>query len=512
MQDIVIKLEELKKVYVADILGRAKNDEVWSVNERKLAMLVFSKLAQHKIYGKDLPDIDSINHPALQKILSKVDRRYKITRDEFKLITGVSDKNLAREIKVTSKLLVKRDCDLPNPFDVDNDRSFNLVQYFSGIRYNDSLGVIDVTVNEEALPYILYLNKYTILLFKSFYCIKNKYSLHIYMYCKIFQNKYTNTGTIESDLDSFKKSLGVEQKYRNTTTFKTYVLEVVKKELNDKSDLIFNYELHKTGKRFTHITIKFSQKKDTNKQLDQSKRQPQEIEYREANAPLNLDVNDQDIIIAAQLQSYGIPRNKALEYVKTYGADTCKIGIEKLLGEIQKGRDIKNISGYLVSCIENTGNNSSSQEIKAAMDAADELVQDRKAQEMERFNSFDTYINNNEQQITVLLARHEANEKLTDELEIDMLRCLKDVVTQYEDLESMSPYYLTLRFKGDILNYSNIKSLVEELEVATKEERIAKLKAELEAKKTELEEVSGKAKGLVEKEITMLKVAIADLV
>ena len=201
-----------------------------------------------------------------------------------------------------------------------------------------------------------------------------------------------------------------------------------------------------------------------------------------------------------------------MEYVKTYGADACKLGIEKLLGEIQKGRDIKNTSGYLVACIENSANNSSAQEIKAAMDAADELVRDRKAQEMKRFNLFDTYINNNEQQILVLLARHEINEKLTDELEIDMLRCLKDAVAQYENLESMSPYYLTLRFKGDLLNYSDIKSLVEELEVATKKERIEKLKAELEAKKTELEEVSGKAKGLVEKEITMLKVTIADLV
>jgi hypothetical protein len=225
-----------------------------------------------------------------------------------------------------------------------------------------------------------------------------------------------------------------------------------------------------------------------------------------------LDLNDQEMIILAQLFSYGISRSKASEYVRGYGIDSCKVGIEKLLGEIQKGRDVKNISGYLVSCIENSANSKSSKEIKAAMNFAEELAQDRKAQEMERFNRFDIYINNNEQQILVLFSRHEANEKLTDELEIDMLRCLKDVVVQYEDLESMSPYCLTLRFKGDILNYAKIKSLVEELEVATKEERIAKLKTDLEAKKVELENVSGKAKGLVEKEITILKVAIADLV
>ena len=278
------------------------------------------------------------------------------------------------------------------------------------------------------------------------------------------------------------------------------------------SDISFNYELHKTGKRFTDITFKFSQKKDSSKQLDQPKRQHQEIEYKTTDEPLNIEVDDQTIIASAQLQAYGIQRNKALEYVKTYGADTCKIGIEKLLGEIQKGRDIKNISGYLVSCIENAGNNSSSQEIKAVMNAAEELTQDRKVKEMELFNKFDSYIENNKQDVLILLSQHEANEKLIDELEIDMLRCLKDVVAQYDDLESMSPYYLTLKFKGNILNYSKIKSVVEELKIASKEERIAKLKTDLEAKKAELDGVKGKAKGLVEKEITMLKVAIADLV
>jgi hypothetical protein len=383
---------------------------------------------------------------------------------------------------------------------------------FSLIQYEDRTGMIKVKVNEDALPFILFMKSYTLFRFTEFSLIKNKHAINIYIFAKIAINKYSKVGELCSSMEDLRQSLGLEDKYRSVNSFIKSVIDVSISEINNKTDINIFYELHKTGKRFTDITLKFSQKKGDSKQLDLPKRQPQEIEYQEVDASLNLGVNDQDIIISAQLQSYGIPKNKALEYVKSYGVDTCKVGIEKLLGEIQKGRDIQNISGYLVSCIENAGNNSSAQEIKAAMNAAEELAQDRKAQEMKRFNSFDTYINNNEQQITVLLARHEANEKLTDELEIDMLRCLKDVVTQYEDLESMSPYYLTLRFKGDILKYSNIKYLVEELEVATKEERIAKLKAELEAKKTELQEVSGEAKGLVEKEITMLKVAIADLV
>ena len=146
------------------------------------------------------------------------------------------------------------------------------------------------------------------------------------------------------------------------------------------------------------------------------------------------------------------------------------------------------------------------------MNAAEELTQARKFQEIERFNSFDSYINNNEQQILVLLARYEVKEKLTDELEIDMLRCLKDVVAQYNDLENMLPRYLTLRFKGDILDYKKMKSLVEELEIASKAERIAKLKADLEDKKVKFEEANEQVKPLIEKEIIRFKIAIADLV
>ncbi|WP_203250280.1 replication initiation protein, partial [Cysteiniphilum marinum] len=354
--------------------------------------------------------------------------------------------------------------------------------------------------------------RYATITFQYIAPLKNKHSLSLYLVCKILQSQHYSNKVLKLSINELKAKLGLEKKYVKVTQLKEYVLDVVSSEINDKTDLVFDYELHKTGKRFTDITLKFSQKKDISKQLDQPKRQPQEIEHQASDAPLNLDVNDQDIIIAAQLQSYGIPRNKALEYVTTYGVDTCKIGIEKLLGEIQKGRDIKNISGYLVSCIENAGNNSSSQEIKAAMDAEEKIKQDRKNQELVRFNEFDEYIYNNREPIATLLLRHQEKEKLIDDVEIDMLRCLKRIVNEYDDLASIHPYYLKLKFKDDFINYEKIQSVVDELEVASKEERIAKLKTDLEAKKAELEGVSGKAKGLVEKEITMLKVAIADLV
>ena len=283
-------------------------------------------------------------------------------------------------------------------------------------------------------------------------------------------------------------------------------------EINNKTDIKISYSLHKTGKRFTGITLTFSQEKNSNNQSNQLHNNAKLIENKKTNESLDVKDNDQSIIIAAQLQSYGIPQKKALEYVKNYGADICILGIKKLLGEIQKGKNIKNISGYLVSCIENSGNNSNSQEIKASMDAAERLVKTNKTKEIERFHEFDVYINNNEQQILPLFLKHEAKEKIIDEVDIDMLRCLKEVVNQYSDLEKMTTHYLKFKFKDEILNYSKIKNIVQKLEVASKEEKISKLKADLEEKKEDLKNATKTSKKFFEKEITMLKLAIADLI
>jgi hypothetical protein len=290
----------------------------------------------------------------------------------------------------------------------------------------------------------------------------------------------------------------LEDKYRSVNSFIKSVIDVSINEINNKTDINISYELHKTGKRFTDITLKFSQKKNLNKQLPKSE-------------AIDTNVSGQSMIVSIQLQSYGIPKNKALEYVKTYGGDIYKLGIEKLLGEIQKGREIKNVSGYLVSCIENEGNRLTSTKVKKRIDKAEELEAIHQAQKLERFSEFNNYIENNREQIMMLFLRHRATEKLIDEIEIDMHRCLKEVTATYDDLATL-PYYLKFKFNDEFLRYDDIKSVVEELQVSSKEERIAKLKADLEAKKVELDEVSGKAKELVEKEIMMLKGAIADLV
>ena len=327
---------------------------------------------------------------------------------------------------------------------------------------------------------------------------------------KLRLNQYKKKDELKLDVDDYKSRVGLNNVYsKNYSMFKKSVLSKIINEIN-KTDLCVVMEEGKTGKKVTTITFRFfekpPEKERSQKLLDENELQLN-LTTRIDNKPLTFNLNDESMIAYAQLQSYGMSKNKALEYVTNYGTEICKIGIEKLLNEIQKGRTINNISGYLVSCIENTSNRINSSEIKVAMSAASKL----KKIHQDSFEKFDSYVNNNEQQILLLFSRYEAKEKLVDEIEIDIYECLKEITLQYHELEEV-PQCLTSRFRGRKLDYIKIKTLVEELKIATKSERIINLKEQLQIKKLELDQVSDQFKVMVEKDITMLKVAIADLV
>ncbi|SEF42455.1 Initiator Replication protein [Sphingobacterium lactis] len=58
------------------------------------------------------------------------------------------------------------------------------------------------------------------------------------------------------------------EQYSEITGFKKFVLDVAKKQINEHTDVSFDYELFKRGRSFTHIQIYVSMAKDKPKQLE----------------------------------------------------------------------------------------------------------------------------------------------------------------------------------------------------------------------------------------------------
>ncbi|GAH46464.1 unnamed protein product, partial [marine sediment metagenome] len=57
--------------------------------------------------------------------------------------------------------------------------------------------------------------------------------------------------------------LNIHGKYEMFSTFRKYVLEASRRELNKKTDISFDYTLQKTSRRYTHISFKIYQNKQT---------------------------------------------------------------------------------------------------------------------------------------------------------------------------------------------------------------------------------------------------------
>jgi len=389
-----------------------------------------------------------------------------------------------------------------------------MFSWFIDADYREHEQLLIIELHPEMVKRLSVFKSYTNIDYQTIFSLDNGYSLRVYMSCKIMLTRYSIENSVRMSLYEFKENIGLFDKYEKPSLLEKYVLNIVKAEINSKTDINFDYELHKTGRKFTEITIKFSMKKE-NKEITTNTKVNNLLLENKSHETLNRIVDkelDQESKTALlQLRSYGIQQKQASDLINKYGVGACKIGVERLLGEIDKGNEIKNISGYLVKCIQSQSEVVSSDHIQAAKQAAQEIEEKKHNEKMARFQSFNKYIKSNEQDILVLFHHYKAKNKLTNANDINMLECLKDAVNEYIDLKD-NDLVLTTRFDSDLLYYDTISDLVSNLKVASNKERIALLKTDLVKKKQELDGADDSVSPILEKEISMIQAEIVELI
>jgi len=523
-----VNLSDFKKIYLSDIFAQARDDDVWHTNEKKLALLIFSKISDFRIYHKDITDVKTLTDPKIKTLLSKVDRKYEVTKTEFQLATNTNYSNLAREIRKSSKTLVKRSCNLPHPLNPECEDSFDIIQLFSSIKYNHKKGIININFNDEALPYLLYLNKYTILIMSNFFGIKNKYALHMYMYCKILQNKYTKKGIIDSTIDNFKSDLKIEKKYRSFTTFKTYVLDVITDEINSLTDLKFDYELIKSGRSYTDVIFTFSQKNEVSSDdsciTDKNKQiavQPNDLSAIDVDSFIETVSGDHILSepenrkLIFQLKIYGISENKSNELIDDYGVNTILTCMDSLLEEISNGKKIDNPAGYLIASIKNHSVVVSTQSITDFHQVAANKTKEDNIEREQIWNKVEEYCQSIHDGIQSLYSLYMTKSLIYKQSDLDTqneIRMFLDV--NPELVESSRPIEgVYLDDAGIGITMLKLKQLVNEVRVADPIDRLPYLKKAIEQKSQLLNDMSDSLeKSCLENEVNELKDLIVSLI
>jgi|SRR5690606_8317760 len=259
---------------------------------------------------------------------------YKIHTSDIELITG-RKWNISQLTNSTEQLLTRM-------FEVETEdryRQFVLFQYFD---YLKGTRTIEVKLSEVALPYFFELkNNFTHFQLKSVLSCTSSYAKRLYM----LACQWRTVGKFPRPLPiiELKQMLGLVDKkgneqYSEITGFKKKVLDIAKKQINEETDISFDYELFKRGRSFTHIQIYVSMSKDKPKQL--------EIDY---NKPVNDQLNIRKVV------AYGISEEYATLIVKD-GYDKFVEFIEKVNERAKKGEiNVENAPAYIIGAYQKKG-------------------------------------------------------------------------------------------------------------------------------------------------------------
>ena len=159
--------------------------------------------------------------------------------------------DLYRRIEEISKRLTSRKIVIRKTDDEGN-RSFERINVFSKCKYKEGEGAIEARFTEDMRPFLLELKeRFTLYLITVFLRLQSKYSTQIYELLKMRQG----LRKIKMSVEEFRDVLALEDKYEQFYSLKKRVIEQARKELKEKADIFFTYNVIREGRTPVAITF-----------------------------------------------------------------------------------------------------------------------------------------------------------------------------------------------------------------------------------------------------------------
>lgn len=183
-------------------------------------------------------------------------KEYELKIKDFMRLLGVESKTKYVEIPKITKELMKK------VFEIKEGKDVIQLAWLSSVRYKTGEGTVILKFDSNLKPYMLELKEfYTSYKLENVLSLKSKYSIRIYEILK--SNLYKKNVTVE--LQELKKMLGANEKSYNVyQNVKNKVIIQAQKELSEKTDIFFNFEEIKTGRKVTSIKFYINQNKARN--------------------------------------------------------------------------------------------------------------------------------------------------------------------------------------------------------------------------------------------------------
>lgn len=206
-----------------------------------------------------------------------IEAKYNLTLTELKIIAKLSsmikkDDDDFKVYKFTANELME-DLKLNNNYDdlkeairklltrliiIRTEQTVLATTFLSSAEYFKNT-TIELSFDKKLKPYLLQLkNNFTMYQFENVIALSSVYAIRIYELCKQYQKIKERIIEIED----LKEILDIEEKYKKYNDFKKYVLEIAKREINEKTDINISFEEIKTGRKVSAIRFLISAKKE----------------------------------------------------------------------------------------------------------------------------------------------------------------------------------------------------------------------------------------------------------
>lgn len=174
-------------------------------------------------------------------------REYEFKIKDFINLLGIKDQSKYQEVPQITKELIKK------VFEIREGNKIIQLSWLCSAIYEIGKGTVTLKFAPELKPYMLQLKEfYTSYKLNNVLELKSKYSIRIYEILK--SHEYKKQGYIEIDLEELRKMVGANEKaYKTYANFKNKVILKAQEELQDKTDISFDFEEIKTGRKVTSI-------------------------------------------------------------------------------------------------------------------------------------------------------------------------------------------------------------------------------------------------------------------
>ena len=268
-------------------------------------------------------------------------KTYTLPIKEFAILIGVKGQHKYSDLRKVTKELMQK------VFEVRIDKKVIQVAWLSYVAYNESEGTIDIRFDPFLRPYLLELKReFTSYKLENVVQLKSTYAIRIYELLKQYEKIQERTFS----LNGLRRLLGAEDIYPAYGNFKQRVLVPAQKELKNKTDISFDLEEIKTGRKVTKVKFIIQ----SGKQIDEEQMNMFEEnldEFQSINT-FKSKVKKLGLVIGLQLT------DEIMDSWQKYGEENVLYLMEK----IQSRKDIENPIGYITAVLKATKANEESQQ------------------------------------------------------------------------------------------------------------------------------------------------------